>query len=75
MKIIYYHEPFSKKVIIGKLIISYSFWRSSYPFGGLILQVEFLPPVLIVVVNLMWRQVFLNKLQFVVKYLSFYLLH
>ena len=35
MKIIYYHEPFSKKVIIGKLIISYSFWQSSYLTGGI----------------------------------------
>ena len=26
-----------KKIIMSKLINSYSFWRSSYPFGGLIL--------------------------------------
>ena len=47
----------SVKVIISKLIISYSFWRSSYLFVGPILQVEFLSPSFIVVVNLTWRQI------------------
>ena len=32
---------------MSQLIISYSFWRSSYPFGRLILQLEFLSPFLI----------------------------
>ena len=36
-----------QKAIISQLIISYSFWRSSYPFGVLILQLEFLSPFLI----------------------------
>ena len=60
MEIIYYHKPFSKKIIISKLIISYSFWRSSYPFGGLILQVEFLSLFLIEIVNLTRKQMFHN---------------
>ena len=43
MKIAHYHKPFSK-IIISQLIISFPYWRSSYPFGGLILRVEFQSP-------------------------------
>ena len=53
---------------MSKLINSYSFWRSTYPFGGLILQKNFGHVFLIVVVNLTWRQMFLRKLQFAAKY-------
>ena len=37
-------------------------------FGGLILQVEFGYVFLIMIVNLIWRQMFLRKLRFVTRY-------
>ena len=52
---------------MSKLINSYSFWRSSYPFGGLILLGEFRSRFSYVV-NLIWRQMFLRKLQLAAKY-------
>ena len=64
-----------KKIIMSKLINSYSFWRSSYPFGGLLILLAVLSywenfghVFLIVVVNLTWRQMFLRKLQLAAKY-------
>ena len=61
MEIIYYHKPFSQKIyILSKLIISYTFWGSylarrisvTFPYCGREFDME---------------QMFLRKLQFVVK--------
>ena len=50
-----------QKIIITRLIISYSFWRSH-------LSTFFFYLFLIVVVNLTWRQMFLCKLRFAASY-------